>query len=55
MKGKLAAKGYSVGIVESNLGDKGTWYRVRVGNKLSQEAARELKGKFGREAIVIPD
>ena len=55
MKNKLAAKGYNAGIVESNLGDKGTWYRVRVGSKLSQEAARELKGKFGREAIVIPD
>ncbi len=55
MKGKMAAKGYSVNIVESRQGDKGTWYRVRVGSRLSQDAARELKGKLGRDAIVIPE
>jgi cell division protein FtsN len=55
MKGKLAAKGHKVTIVESNQGDKGIWYRVRVGRKLDQEAARELAGKLGKAAIVIPD
>lgn len=55
MKGKLAAKGYNVTIVESNQGDKGIWYRVRVGRKLDQEAAKELAGKLGKAAIVIPD
>jgi cell division septation protein DedD len=54
-KSKLAAKGYHVFIIESNQGDKGIWYRVRVGRKLDQEAAKELAGKLGRTALVIPD
>lgn len=55
LRSKLAAKGYSVGIVETHLGDKGTWFRVRVGNRLDQDAAKELAGKLGKGAIVIPD
>lgn len=55
MRGKLAAKGYNVSIVESHLGDKGTWYRVRVGRRLDPEAAKELAGKIGKGAIAIPD
>lgn len=54
-KSKLASKGYNVSISESNQGDKGTWYRVRVGRKLDQDAAKELAGKLGRTAMVIPD
>lgn len=55
LRGKLAAKGYNVSIVESNLGDKGTWYRVRVGKRLDPDAAKELAGKLGKGAIAIPD
>ncbi|MFZ2949030.1 MAG: SPOR domain-containing protein [Desulfuromonadaceae bacterium] len=55
MRGKLAAKGYSVSVVESHLGDKGTWYRVRVGKRLDSDAAKELAGKMGKGAIAIPD
>ncbi len=55
VKNKLTGKGYSVSITESNQGDKGTWYRVRVGRKLEQDAAKELAGKLGKGAIVIPD
>jgi len=55
MRGKLAAKGYNVSIVESHLGDKGTWFRVRVGKRLDQDAAKELAGKIGKGAIAIPD
>lgn len=55
LRGKLAAKGYNVSIVESHLGDKGTWYRVRVGKRLDPDAAKELAGKIGRGAIAIPD
>lgn len=55
LKSKLAGKGYNVTIIESNQGDKGTWYRVRVGKKLDQEAAKELAGKLGKGAIPIPD
>lgn len=55
MRSKLAAKGYNVSIAESHLGDKGTWYRVRVGKRLDQDAAKELAGKIGKGAIAIPD
>lgn len=55
IKNKLAGKGYNVTIVESRQGDKGTWYRVRVGKKLDHEAAKELAGKLGKGAIPIPD
>lgn len=55
LKSKLAGKGYNVSIVESNQGDKGIWYRVRVGKKLEQEAAKELAGKLGKGAIAIPE
>jgi cell division septation protein DedD len=55
LKTKLAGKGYNVTVSESHLGDKGTWYRVRVGRKLDQEAAKELAGKLGKGALVIPD
>jgi cell division protein FtsN len=55
LKNKLAGKGYNVFISESHQGDKGTWYRVRVGKKLDQEAAKELAGKLGKSALVIPD
>ncbi|HIJ95712.1 MAG TPA: SPOR domain-containing protein [Desulfuromonadales bacterium] len=54
-KSKLAAKGYNVYITESHLGDKGTWYRVRVGKRLDQEAAKELATKLGKGAMAIPD
>ncbi len=55
LKSKLAGKGYNVHINESNQGDKGTWYRVRVGKKLDQEAAKELAAKLGKGAIPIPE
>ncbi len=55
LRSKLAAKGYNVSIVESHLGDKGTWYRVRVGKRLDPDSAKELAGKIGKGAIAIPD
>jgi cell division septation protein DedD len=55
IRSKLAGKGYNVFITESNQGDKGTWYRVRVGRRLEQDAAKELCSKLGKGAIVIPD
>jgi cell division protein FtsN len=55
VRSKLAGKGYNVFITESNQGDKGTWYRVRVGRRLEQDAAKELSSKLGRGAFVIPD
>ncbi|MBK5276252.1 MAG: SPOR domain-containing protein [Desulfuromonadales bacterium] len=55
LKNKLAGKGYNAFIVESHQGDKGTWYRVRIGKKLEQEAAKELAAKLGKGSLVIPD
>ncbi|MDA8412426.1 MAG: SPOR domain-containing protein [Desulfobacteraceae bacterium] len=55
LKNRLAGKGYNAFVSESHQGDKGTWYRVRIGKKLEQEAAKELAGKLGKAAIVIPD
>lgn len=54
-RSKLAAKGYHVYVVESNQGEKGIWYRVRVGKKLDHDAAKELSAKLGKTAMVIPD
>lgn len=55
LKGKLAEKGFPVYIVESNIKDKGTWFRVRAGKHLSQQSAGDLAAKAGRGAIVIPE
>jgi cell division protein FtsN len=55
IKNKLAGKGYGAYISESNQGDKGTWYRVRVGKRLEQDAAKELAGKLGKGAIAMPE
>ena len=55
MKSKFAGKGYNVHISESNQGNKGTWYRVRVGKGLEHDAAKELAGKLGKGALAIPE
>ena len=55
VRDKLSGKGYNVYIKESHLGDKGTWYRVRVGKRLDQDAARELAEKFGKGAMAVPE
>jgi cell division protein FtsN len=55
LKNTLAGKGYNAFISESHQGDKGTWYRVRVGRKMEQEAAKELAKKLGKSAQVFPD
>lgn len=54
-KTKLVAKGYGAYIVESNQGDKGTWYRVRIGKHMEQNGAKELAAKMGKGAMVVPD
>jgi len=55
LKNKLAGKGYNAYIAESNQGNKGTWYRVRVGRGLEQDAAKELANKLGKGAMAIPE
>lgn len=55
LKNKLAGKGYNAYIAESNQGNKGIWYRVRVGRGLEHDAAKELAGKLGKGAMAIPE
>lgn len=55
LKNSLAGKGYNAFISESHQGDKGTWYRVRVGRKMEQDAAKELARKLGKSAQVFPE
>lgn len=55
LKAKLAEKGLPAYIVESNIKDRGTWFRVRVGKHLSQQGAGDLAVRAGKGAIVIPE
>jgi cell division protein FtsN len=54
-KAKLSAKGYSATVAETNLNDKGTWYRVRVGRHLDKESATEIAARIGGGAKILPD
>jgi len=55
LKARLTGKGLPAYIVESNLKEKGTWFRIRVGKHLSQQSAGDLAGKAGKGAMVIPE
>jgi len=52
---RLKASGMAAYIVESNIPEKGIFYRVRIGRKLNQKAAHEIAEKAGKGAIVIPE
>ena len=45
-------------LVEANLGDKGTWYRIRVGRFAEKAAAekfrRDVERELGGRALVMP-
>lgn len=47
--GKLRAQGYQPYIVESELKDRGRWYRVRMGKFATKEAAAKFRDDFHRE------
>jgi cell division protein FtsN len=55
VRARLAEKGLAAYIVESVIKDKGTWYRVRIGRHLTQQAAGEVSVKAGKGALVIPE
>lgn len=55
LKAKLAAKGYTASVMETNLSDKGTWYRVRIGRHMSKEAAMDIASRIGGGAKALPD
>jgi cell division septation protein DedD len=55
LRDRLKAGGMAAYIVESNLPEKGIFYRVRIGRHLNQNAAHEMAEKAGKGAIVIPE
>jgi cell division septation protein DedD len=55
LKAKWAKNGYSVRVIETSAPGGGTLYRVRIGNRMSQEAASQLSGKIGGGAISVPE
>lgn len=55
LKAKLTEKGLPAYIVESNIKEIGTWFRVRTGRHLSRQEAAEIAAKAGKGAMVIPD
>ena len=52
---KLAAKGLPALTVETRIEGKGTWYRVKVGQRLSRQEAEALAARLGKGALVIPE
>lgn len=55
VRDRLTTGGIAAYLVESNIPDKGTWYRVRVGRGLDMQSARGLAEKIGKGAIIIPE
>lgn len=55
LKASLAKNGFSARIVEHTVQGKGTLYRVRIGNRMEQEAAAGLAAKVGKNAIAVPE
>lgn len=55
IRSAMLAKGQAAYVVESNVPDKGMWYRVRVGKHLKHQQAGELAAKTGKGAIVIAE
>jgi len=46
--GALKNRGYQAFIVVSDLGEKGRWYRVRVGNIADESAVQKMLGDIRR-------
>ena len=55
IKARLSDRGFAAYIVESNIQDKGTWYRVRVGRQLEQNEAGSIASAIGKGAMAIPE
>jgi len=55
LRDQLKTSGIAAYIVESNVPDKGTLYRVRVGKHLDLQSAHELAGKAGKGSILISE
>jgi len=49
----MKRRGYAAFVVATNLGDKGTWYRVRVGSFGNRQSAEKLAGELkAKEGIT---
>lgn len=55
LRDRLQGDGIPAYIVESNIPEKGVFYRVRVGRHLNPESAQEMAEKTGKGSIVIPE
>jgi cell division septation protein DedD len=55
LRDRLKSGGLNAYIIESNLPEKGTFYRVRIVRHLDQRAAQEMAEKAGKGSIVIPE
>jgi DedD protein len=49
----MKRRGYAAFVVGTNLGDKGTWYRVRIGSFANRQSAEKLAGELkSKEGIT---
>lgn len=55
VKSRLVSAGLQPFILESTVGEKGTWYRVRLGKGLDAASAASLAAKAGNGAMVIEE
>jgi cell division septation protein DedD len=55
LRTSLEKNGFSARVIESSVPGKGILYRVRVGNRMEQEAASRLAAKVGKSAIAVPE
>jgi cell division septation protein DedD len=52
---RLKGKGYAAVISESKVEGKGTWFRVRVGKRLSRADAEDLAARLKSGSVVVQD
>lgn len=55
IKSRLSSQGKTAYILTSQVKDKGTWYRVRVGHNLEEGKARDLARSLGSGAVIVQD
>jgi cell division protein FtsN len=55
LKAKFDDNGFSTRVEEYVVPGKGTWYRVRVGNRMERESADKLAAKLAGGALAVPE
>ncbi len=55
IKTRLTEHGKSAYVVVTQLPEKGTWYRVRVGHRLDEVQAKQLAASLGSGAVIVPE